>query len=111
MKELKRYLPSFLVGLWAILASPIFLFIIFLSGDSCCGENTSGTMIIVTAVILTIHLILSLMINLFIKTFFMKDIPEFSLIIGTIITFLPSLLLYVICVTFIILTAFVTTQL
>jgi hypothetical protein len=44
MKKLKLYLPSLLIGPLAIPASPIFLIIIFLSGDSCCGENTSGTM-------------------------------------------------------------------
>jgi len=106
MKKQKHYLPSFLIGLLAIPASPIFLIVILLSGDSCCGENTSGTMIVVTAVILVIHLVLASIINLLLKMAFMKNIPEFSLIIGIIITFLPSLIFYVIVVTFIIFTAF-----
>jgi|GEM_PF-2442364 len=60
----------------------------------------------VTAVILILHLIQASIINLVLKLFFMKEIPEFSFIKGTIITFLPSLLFYVICVAFIIFTAF-----
>lgn len=36
--------PTIIIALLLLLLSPLFLVLIFLSGDSCCGENTSAAM-------------------------------------------------------------------
>ena len=106
LQKIKPYIPSIALGLSMLLASPLFLFIIFMSGDSCCGENTSGTMIGFTAVILFFHLVASSVINFLLKVTFLRDTPSYKMIYGIITTFLPSLILYVTAVTFLVITAF-----
>ncbi len=50
----RGYLVAGLLSLCFVLVSPITLFVVFLSGDSCCGENTTGTMAAVTVVIVAL---------------------------------------------------------
>lgn len=48
---LRTYLIPVLLSACLVLLSPFGLLVVFLSGDSCCGENTTTTMGGVTLVI------------------------------------------------------------
>ena len=48
---LRTYLVPVLLSACLVLLSPLGLLVVFLSGDSCCGENTTTTMAGVTLVI------------------------------------------------------------
>ena len=48
---LRTYLIPVLLSACLVLLSPLGLLVVFLSGDSCCGENTTTTMVGVTLVI------------------------------------------------------------
>ncbi|MGI8806910.1 MAG: hypothetical protein ACR2KK_03530 [Acidimicrobiales bacterium] len=50
---LRTYLVPVLLSACLVLLSPFGLLVVFLSGDSCCGENTTTTMGGVTLVIVT----------------------------------------------------------
>jgi len=41
---LRTYLVPVLLSACLVLLSPLGLLVVFLSGDSCCGENTTTTM-------------------------------------------------------------------
>ena len=44
----RTYLVPVLLSACLVLLSPFGLLLVFLSGDSCCGENTTTTMVGVT---------------------------------------------------------------
>lgn len=50
----KTYRVPIVLSAGFVLLSPLGLLTIFLSGDSCCGENTTPTMAAVTAVIVAL---------------------------------------------------------
>ena len=51
---LRTYLVPLLLGACLVLLSPLGLLVVFLSGDSCCGENTTTTMVGVTLVVVAL---------------------------------------------------------
>ncbi len=51
---LRTYLVPVLLAACLVLLSPLGLLVVFLSGDSCCGENTTTTMVGVTLVIVAL---------------------------------------------------------
>lgn len=51
---MRTYLAPILVSAGYLLFTPIGLLVVFLSGDSCCGENTTGTMAGVAAVLVAL---------------------------------------------------------
>lgn len=63
----KTYLIPIIFSIAFVLLSPLGLFAIFLSGDSCCGENTSGTMIAVTVGIVILLSVIALVLNIAVK--------------------------------------------
>jgi len=47
----KAYIPSVTAGILLLLTCPFMLILIFFSGDSCCSEDTSGTVRAMSAVL------------------------------------------------------------
>ena len=92
-KRWRVYLPSFLLGLLLLLGYPMSFFIIFLAGDSCCGEDTSGNMRAVAYVLVFLVLILSFLINIIYRAV-KKNPPRYNLVVGTLVTWLPSAVVY-----------------
>lgn len=89
-----------------LIAAPFFFFVIFLSGDSCCGENTSGTMLLVTFFITLIFLIPSVVLNVLFRIVFRKFYQGNILLLSILITWIVSAGIYWPFVIFVILTAF-----
>ena len=95
VNRIKNNLPSILIGLFLLLASPFFLGLIFLSGDSCCGENTSGAMTMVTAVVLIIVFVFSFVLNGVVKLIQAQRERPYQLLKSSFISLVPSVMLYV----------------
>jgi hypothetical protein len=106
MSRLQGYTVPVVLSVGFVLLSPLGLFVIFLSGDSCCGENTSGTMIAVTAGIVTLLAIVALMVNGVLKVTVKRDAPDFRVVKAALITAGPAAVIYVVLVTVISATAF-----
>ena len=86
----KNYVLSIVFAILFVFMSPFFLFVMFMSGDSCCGQDMSAPMTVVAIVIITLLGIVSLIINFIYK----RKNPEFNLIIGFLITTFPATLIY-----------------
>lgn len=80
---MKFALKSLLIGLFTLGALPFNYVVIFFSGDSCCGEDTSATMRVVTLVIVVLHIPLMAFLHwLFGKKLHDKDNHGFWLGVG-----------------------------
>ncbi len=51
---MRTYLAPVLVSVGYVLVTPLGMLVVFLSGDSCCGEDTTGTMAGVTALVVAL---------------------------------------------------------
>ena len=106
MSTLKTYVIPIVFSVGFVLLSPLGLFVIFLSGDSCCGENTSGTMIAVTAAIVILLSLAAVILSSVVKRTLKKDTPDFTVLRASLITAVPASVIYVGFVAFISATAF-----
>ncbi|MBA3415971.1 MAG: hypothetical protein H0U10_12180 [Chloroflexia bacterium] len=106
MSKLKTYLAAILFSIGFVLVSPLFLLVIFLSGDSCCGENTSLTMIAVTAGVVILLSGVAVLLNGTVKLGFKRDTPEFSVVVASLLTAAPASVICIGFVTYVIVTGF-----
>ncbi len=102
----KRNLPAILFGILLLLLSPLVVGIIFLSGDSCCGEDTSGTMRIVTYVLLTIIFGLAFLLNGLFFLYKRTKQEPYPLLKASFVSWLPSGVIYLLFVEVLIQSAF-----
>jgi hypothetical protein len=91
----KTYAIPIIFSLGFVLLSPLGLFAIFLSGDSCCGQNTIGTMIAVTAAIVILLSVIAVLLNTFVKLSFKRDTPDFTILRASLITAGPASLIHI----------------
>ena len=91
----KIYVLPIIFSIGFVLLSPLGLFVIFLSGDSCCGQNTSGTMIAVTAGIVILLSVIAVLLSTFVKLSFRRDTPDFTILTASLITAGPASLIHI----------------
>ena len=89
-----------------VLLSPLGLFAIFLSGDSCCGQNTSGTMLAVTAGIVVVLSVVAVLVSTLVKLTLKRDTPDFKVSTGSLITAGPAAFIHIAFVAVVSATAF-----
>ncbi len=106
MSKLKTYLAAIIFSIGFVLVSPLFLLVIFLSGDSCCGENTSLTMIAVTAGVVMQLAVMAALLNGAVKLGFKRDASEFSVLVASLLTAGPASLVCIGFVTYVVATGF-----
>jgi len=106
MSKLKSYIVPIIFSTGFVVLSPLGLVIIFLSGDSCCGQNTSGTMIGVTAGIVILLVVIAIVLSSVVKLTLKKDTHDFSILVACLIMAVPASLIYVGFVIYISATAF-----
>ncbi|MDJ1468578.1 hypothetical protein [Xanthocytophaga flava] len=105
MSKFKHYLFSIILSVIALIATPVFLFAIFLSGDSCCGEDRSGVMIGFTLAILAGFWIIAALMNWLYKQLFKRNNTEWKFKTAFWITTIPASSIYLLVLIFIISTA------
>jgi len=106
MKKIKPYTASIILAILLLVVSPLGIFIIFMSGDSCCGEDTRGTMAVVTAIIIGILFVFTLVVQGTIAFIQHQRGHEYPFITGVIVTWFLSVTFYTSFFLFIALTAF-----
>jgi hypothetical protein len=104
--KLKPYVIPIVFSAGFVLLSPLSLFAIFLAGDSCCGQNTSGTMIAVTAGIVVLLSGLALLLNAVVKLILKRDSPDFRVRTASLITAGPAVAIHTVFVAVVSATAF-----
>ena len=102
----RTYAIPIALSIGFVLLSPLGLFVIFLSGDSCCGQNTSGTMLAVTAGIVVLLSVVALLLTSLVKLTLKRDTPDFKVLTGSLITAGPAAFIHVAFVAVVSATAF-----
>lgn len=89
-----RRWPTLIIALLLLLPSPALLFAIFLSGDSCCGENTSGTMAAVTAVCIAFSFMIACSMHGLFRLMRREQGEGYAVIRSSLVSTIPIALLY-----------------
>ncbi len=105
-QKIKPHIISTILAGFSLFFAPVGLFIIFMSGDSCCGEDTRGTMAVVTLVIIGVLFMLTLAMQGAIAFIQHQRGQKYPFILGILITWLPSAIIYTLFFLIIALTAF-----
>ncbi|GEM_PF-3792464 len=101
----KAYIPSVAAGLLLLAVTPFMLFLIFFSGDSCCNEDTSGTVRAMSAAITVVMLAASAVLN-GVVALFRRGKSGFSFLQGVLITWAVSSSIYPVFTKMLVLSAF-----
>ena len=102
----KTYLIPIVFSVVLVLLSPLGMFAIFLSGDSCCGQNTTGTMLAVTAGIVVVLSVAAGLLSTLVKLTVKRDAPDFKVLTGSLITAGPAAFIHIAFVAVVAATAF-----
>lgn len=89
-----KYIPHVGIAVLLLLAAPIFLVVIFFSGDSCCGEDTRVTMALFTAMSVGMTVVASGLLHAFCKAVGLGPDP-YQLLPSAVISALPCSVLYI----------------
>ena len=85
---MKKYISPLIVGIMLLSIIPVAAVVVFLSGDSCCNEDTRGTMASVNTSFLFFTLAASAVIHFIIRKIFTSLQTSISFIKAVILSWL-----------------------
>lgn len=85
-KHISPYVPGLVVSILLFFSlTPLFLFVIFLGGDSCCGEDTSGSMMTIAWVVSFLTFIAASFLILLSRLIFKKPRGKLNMLINSLL--------------------------